>query len=116
MLRVGERSLPVDALLDAIHATCWAYVTPVNPHARPLRPAENVRRLAEFESRLARDGLVAFPGVALGLRGDFPPEASFFLPGLAEDRAIALGTAFEQVAVLVGTRGAVPTLRACPLP
>jgi Protein of unknown function (DUF3293) len=104
-IRCGQLSERADQLL-AIHACeVWYYITACNPQSYRLNDAENARRQDQLESRLKALNLAYFSGAGIGIRGNWPPEPSFFILGLDERTAIQLGLDFDQHAILSGRKG-----------
>ena len=48
--------------------------------------------------------LTFFPGAGEADVGDWPPEPSFLVLGISEQRAVALAERYEQAAIVVGRR------------
>jgi hypothetical protein len=104
VIRCGEVSPALDALLAIAGADTWAFVTAANPGSLRLDDATNRRRHAALVAEVRRRGFVCYAGAGAGDDGAWPPEESVLVPGLDEASAIALGRAFGQFAVLVGER------------
>lgn len=112
-LRAGEVNADLEELLRARRERTWAFVSADNPRSKPLPPSENALRRAELREAIERLDRVAFPGVGIGDDGDWPPETSFFVLGIAEPAAVELGRRFGQNAILFGVAGEAPRLLAC---
>jgi hypothetical protein len=112
-LRVGDASLELDALLAAYGARTWAYLTGFNPGSILLTHDENHRRHQRLELEVKRRGYTAFPGEGVGDDGQWPPERSLLIFGIARDDAILLGREFGQHAVVYGERGTPAMLLPC---
>ena len=112
VLRIGEPCPALDALLQTLGHTSWAYVTACNPGSR-LDEAANAERQAELVAEVERQGRTWFPGRAIADDGSWPAEDSLWIPGLAHSGARALGRAFGQLAVVVGELGGPPRLVSC---
>ena len=111
VLRHGELAPALDALLDpAAHE--WAFVTAWNPASRRLPRPENERRQAALRRSLGGRYRV-FNGVGIGDDGRWPPEESVLILGIAHGKALALGQAWGQLAVLLGARGAPARVALC---
>jgi hypothetical protein len=104
-IRCGEASPPLDALLAAAGTDTWAFVTAANPGSQRLDDADNRRRHAALVEEVRRRGLVFHAGAGVGDDGAWPAEESVLVTGLDEAAALALGRAFDQLAVVVGERG-----------
>jgi len=107
-LRLGEPNPLVDALLDDLGASRYAFLTAWNPGAKPRSEAEN----REAQQRLmdALEGRPVFVGAGEADDGSWPPEPSLLVVGLACDEAVELGRRFGQVAIVVGEKGGAPQL------
>lgn len=101
-LRVGERSEELDRLLAERGLTEWAYLTAHNPGSVPLSAAKNRARQAALLARLAGRPIIL--GEAIAPDGDWEPEPSVLVLGLARDEAIEIARAFGQNAILAGGR------------
>lgn len=101
-LRVGARSAPLAALLQARGASCWAYLAAVNPASQPLPPADNAVRHAALQAVLEQGGYPILAGEAIADAGDWPVEPGFLACGLGHDEAAALARRFGQNAFLWG--------------
>ncbi len=112
-LRVSESNQLLDALLDRSGVTRWAYVTAHNPRSVMLGTEENERRHGELLVRVRSLGLKAMEGWGVGDEGDWPPERSVLILGVAEGLAQNLGGEFDQNAVVVGQLGRAPELVSC---
>ena len=104
-LRVGQRCLELDDLLADQRVTTWGYVTAFNPGSEPLPAEENVARQRELERAVAEVGLTSYPGEGIGDDGQWPPEPSLLVLGIARDDAVRLGLRFGQLAVVYGELG-----------
>jgi hypothetical protein len=110
ILRVGQAAPFLDAWLARENLECWAILTAWNPGS-VLRPAMKNRQSQEALRHLLRErGLRIFPGENRAQDGNWPPEATFFVPALAQDAALDLARAFGQNAVLWGKITAPPCL------
>jgi len=109
-VRIGAHSAALDRLLATSGARCWAFLTSDNPGSRRLRPAENAARRQRLEAELPPARL---PGLGIGHAGDWPPEISYFVPGLDRSEATAIGRRHGQVAVVCGVAGLPAELVPC---
>jgi hypothetical protein len=112
-LRVGQRCLELDNLLAGQRVTTWAYVTACNPGSEPLPAEENVTRQRELVRAVAEVGLTSYPGEGIGDDGQWPPEPSLLILGIARDDAVLLGRQFGQLAVVYGELGRETELLVC---
>lgn len=107
-LRIGRRHPEFDAFLTEQGVGEWAFLTACNPRSELLAPAENRRRNSELG--LALSVRLHWPGLGVGFRGDWFPEASF-CAAISESEGLALARQFGQHAIVVGRRGEPAVLR-----
>lgn len=105
VLRVDEHNPCLDSWLAAMGCSQWAWLTAVNPGSQRLPGAANAARLAKLEARLVGAGWLFHRGAAIADAGDWPPEASLFVPGLDAEAALGLAAEYGQNAILVGQIG-----------
>ena len=110
VLRCGERSAPLDAVLGAAGVDTWAYITASNPGSTRLSAAANAERMAALEAELRGRTLGFLAGEGRGDAGDWPAEPSRLVLGIAEPDAVTIGRGFGQKAILAGTRGGLVRL------
>ena len=109
-LRVGEPSPALDRLLDARHATRWAWLTAVNPGSQRLVDDENRTRLARLARELVQLDWPFLEGVAVEPDGDWPDEPSFLVFDPHAEHLRRLAREHGQSACLAGERGGAPQL------
>ncbi len=102
VLRVGEPSTELDALLAAHAADTWAFVTACNPGSVPLAAETNVERMARLQEVLTR--FTTYPGESSDPAGGWA-EPSVLVVGISRAEAVAVAKAFGQNAILAGVRG-----------
>ncbi|HEX6266056.1 MAG TPA: putative toxin-antitoxin system toxin component, PIN family [Burkholderiales bacterium] len=106
-LKIGRRSAPLDALLEAQGATSAAFVTAANPRGEQRSEAQNSAALAELEGSLAHP---SYRGEGRDPDGRWPAEPSLLVMGIARGEAEALGRACRQNAIVFVEKGAAPEL------
>jgi hypothetical protein len=104
-IRIGSASPALDALLDGMNATEWAFITAWNPGSMALPPAENERSNNDLRERIGRLGYETLPGAGEGDDGAWPAEKSFFIVGIPLREATELGRFYRQRAIVAGRRG-----------
>jgi hypothetical protein len=104
-IRCGQRCEPLDRLLAAAGVEHWAFVTACNPRSRRLAAAANRARMARLGTVVRDRGFQSWPATGGDDSAVWPPEPSLLVLGMTEAEAVALGRAFEQNAILVGSRG-----------
>lgn len=89
---------------------CSAFVTACNPFSVELAEADNVARHAHLAAALQALGLAYVEGIGEHPAGGWPGEASFLVFGLDLAAARAIGTRFEQNALVWSGADGVPRL------
>lgn len=112
-LRIGGRSVRLDALLERYGCTQWAFVTAWNPGSQPLSAAENAPRQNALIDLLRERRLRWLDGSGIPDRSDWQAEPSVLALGINRDEAVALGRRFGQLAVVVGKCGSAAELVYC---
>lgn len=112
-LRIGTYDPAIDLLLDRYGAAEWAFITAWNPDVLPHPRQENLARNEELRAMLLAGGFDPIAAEGAGDDGSWEPEESFWVAGLAGDRALELGRRFRQAAIVTGLRSHPPRLRWC---
>lgn len=109
-----EQELPValSALLEQEGEQSWSIISAYNPFSEPVSDEANQRKDVLLRQVLAEMGKTVYPAVGRGQSGEWE-EPSHFVMGLSYEMAQALGTVFEQNAVLYGELGASLELVFC---
>lgn len=113
VLRVGARSDELDRLLDDARVDTWCFVTAWNPGSERLAPDANRACQRALEREVEAGGWATLRGEGRGEDGDWPAEESLLVFGIDEPRAVSLGRAFGQVAIVFGERGGPARLVDC---
>ena len=108
VLRIGERSGELDALLGA--AAGAAFLSAANPGSERLSDEENARRAAGLREMLDAAGTPYREGEGRDPRHAWPPEPSFLVLGIARGEAIRLARGLGQNAFVWCERGKAPEL------
>ena len=107
VLRIGEPSAALDALLEASAAAGAAFLTAANPHSEPRPAAENRAAL----ERLAQDVSAWQVRLGEGRSADGRwREPSLLVIGIDREQAQALGRRYGQNAIVFIDKGAAPEL------
>jgi hypothetical protein len=114
--RVGSKSARLESLLRRHGAATWAFITAWNPASVELSAAENEARQRQLQRELDAAGFKWLPGVGRGDDPAWTPEESVLALGIARAKAVALGRAFGQLAIVAGRRGAPGRLVSCAPP
>ena len=112
-LRIGEPSLALDALLQRVATTRWAFLSAANPDAQASPDDINAHRHNELQAVLQADGYRLLPGCGLPASARWRPEPSWFVLGIRLEVAIALARRFKQLALVAAERGNAPQLIWC---
>jgi len=110
VLRIGEPSADLDALLESKSATAAAYLTAANPRGQEQPEADNVIAAAALRRSLSEAGYACLPGEGRDPDGKWKPEKSVLVLGMTREDALALGRALDQNAIVFVERGKAPEL------
>jgi hypothetical protein len=113
VLRIGEPSPRLDALLEAEGATAAAYITAANPRSEPRTDAENRSAGATLDELLASAGYPRYAGEARDPDNKRAAEPSVLVIGIYRGNAEALGRLFGQNAIVFVEKGKAPELVIC---
>ena len=109
VLRIGEPSRRLDALLEEEGAATAAFVTAANPRSEPRPAAQNAEVLATLDKLVAAAGYPWRAGEGREPGGTWV-EPSRLVIGIYRDNALALGRIFGQNAIVFVEKGAAPEL------
>ena len=110
VLTIGQRSERLAALFAGNAVTCGAFLTAYNPLGTIQSDAANDQGHAELADKLRELGLQAIEGSGSEEGTEWPAEKSYFALGLALEPAKAIGTHFDQDAIVWVGPDAVPQL------
>jgi hypothetical protein len=110
VLTIGQRSERLAALFAGSGVNCGAFLTAYNPQGSAQPDAANEQGHAELGGKLQALGLKAIEGSGSEVGSDWPSEKSFFALGLSLKAAKAIGTHFDQDAIVWVGPDAVPQL------
>ena len=114
VLTIGQRSERLAALFAAKGVNCGAFLTAYNPRGTLQPVAANQRALAQLARQLEQLGheVIAGSGCAAGGEkgSDWAAEESYFALGMALEPAEAMGTHFDQDAIVWVGADAEPQL------
>lgn len=102
-IRVGQINTELDLFCTRSGFQNWAFITAWNPLSVPLSDKENQIRNEMLKSDLSTNSI--FSGRGQDSEGVWPPEESFFIPGINLSEAIELGRKYGQRAIVAGTVG-----------
>lgn len=109
VLKIGEPSARLDALLEEEGATTAAFVTAANPRSEKKSAAENAAALALLDQVIAAAGYPWRAGEGREPDGSWR-EPSRLVIGIYRENAAALGRLFGQNAIVFVEKGAAPEL------
>ena len=110
VLTIGKNSGRLAALFADSGVNCGAFLTAYNPRSTIQPDAANAQGHAELASKLEELGLKAIEGSGSEEGTEWPAEKSYFALGLALEPAKAIGTHFDQDAIVWVGPDAVPQL------
>jgi hypothetical protein len=105
VLRIGEPSAMLDALMDEEGAETAAYLTAANPRGELQDRRENELNCVALHQLLADAGYVCLLGEGRDPAGDWPPEPSVLAIGISRHEASVIGRSYEQNAIVFIERG-----------
>lgn len=105
VLRVGEKSADLDALLEAEGATGAAFLTAANPGSVVKTARQNLMATATLVESQTALGYACYEGEGRDPTGAWPAEPSVLVVGIPRAEAEALGRAFGQNAIVWFDRG-----------
>ena len=109
-LRVGQASAELLFAHKRHKTHCSAFLTACNPLSQAFDAASNAERQAALAQELNNQGLVFESGIGQHPSNGWPGEESLLVYGLELEAAKALGTRFEQNALVWCGADAVPQL------
>jgi hypothetical protein len=109
-LRIGVRSEALAQLYASSGYASGVFITAYSPFGQPQSPELNEAAHARLGAELRSLGRPVIEGVGADPSGAWPEEKSFFAFGIGVDAARALGTRYEQNAIVWVGADAVPTL------
>ena len=109
VLRIGERNLDLDELLDAEGAATAAFITAANPRGEKVGAWENEIANAALVESQTKAGFACYEGEGRDPEGHWT-ERSVLVVGISRADAEIVGRTFEQNAIVFVTRGQPPEL------
>lgn len=110
VLNIGQRSARLAALFAAKGVNCGAFLTAYNPRGALQPEAANQLAHAQLATQLEQLGHAVIAGSGSEKGTDWAAEESYFALGLALAPAKAMGTHFDQDAIVWVGADAVPQL------
>ena len=109
VLKIGEPSARLDALLETEQSSTAAFVTAANPRSEKKSAAQNAAALAVLDQVIAAAGYPWRAGEGREPDGSWR-EPSRLVIGIYRENAEALGRLFGQNAIVFVEKGAAPEL------
>ncbi|MEO0031901.1 MAG: hypothetical protein RIS94_1659 [Pseudomonadota bacterium] len=110
VLRIGQRSDRLKAMMGDAQASHALFITAWNPHGLALHGVVNASRAEVLRASVEDLGLPCMLGRGIGEGGLWPPEPSLLVLGAGEALSVMLGNRFEQNAVVVCGASCVPKI------
>lgn len=110
VLRVGEASTELDALLEAEGAAGAVFITAANPGSVAHTSRQNLMATAALVESQNALGFACYQGEGRDPTGSWPAEPSVLVVGISRVEAEALGRAFGQNAIVWFDKGGVGEL------
>ena len=110
VLTIGQHSDRLAALFASSDVDCGAFLTAYNPRGTQQSDAANELAHAELAAQLQGLGLQAIEGSGSEEGTEWPAEKSYFAMGLDLETSKAIGTHFDQDAIVWVGADAVPLL------
>ena len=109
VLKIGEPSARLDALLDEEGAPSAVFITAANPRSEPRKPEENAAALEKLDQIIAAVGYPWRAGEGREPGGSWR-EPSRLVIGIWRENAETLGRLLRQNAIVWIERGKAPEL------
>jgi hypothetical protein len=110
VLTIGKHSEPLAVLFAGNGVRCGAFLTAYNPRGTVQSHEVNDQAHAQLAVKLQELGLQVIEGSGSEEGTEWPAEKSYFALGLALEPAKAIGTHFDQDAIVWVGPDAVPLL------
>jgi hypothetical protein len=110
ILTIGRRSERLSVLFASGGVDCGAFITAYNPRGTTQSDEANDKAHAQLAGEIERLGLASIEGSGSEEGTDWLAEYSYFALGLALEPAKAIGTQFDQDAIVWVGADCVPQL------
>lgn len=109
----GQNNSILDGIMDLEACPELCIITAYNPYSQ-IRPGrENVRQQWKLKAKLDWLGYAVWEGTNIAIDGDFPDEATWWVPGMDVRQGRILGQEWNQNAILHYVRGGKAALVWC---
>lgn len=109
-MHIGQRCEELGALFAAHGSGSCAFISACNPMGEPTDAEINASRQKVFSRMLEQRGLAYLEGEGRDPKGEWEPEPSLLLFGIAQEDAMALGYSLKQNAIVWCGADLVPQL------
>ena len=99
-IKVGEQSAGLQALLARFGVDSGFFITAHNPYSKETNDAYNAAANEALHQQLSALNIPAFAANGKASVGKWPAEPGFFVCGLSQAQALALGQQFRQYAIV----------------
>lgn len=110
ILRIGQLNAVLAALHRSYEVEASAFLTAYNPFSIHCDDAENKARQRQLIDSMRQDGFPFIEGIGKHPSNQWPGELSILVFGLSLEQAKALGSEFDQNAIVWAGLDAVPQL------
>ncbi|MGI8812796.1 MAG: DUF3293 domain-containing protein [Pyrinomonadaceae bacterium] len=100
---IGSKNRELAEFLATNTLTKWAFLTAYNPYSIELTDEDNQRPQRILFDRLREAGYSFLHGYGKSRYQDWPPEPSVLVLGISPEKAVELGRAFQQNAIVTGS-------------
>ena len=100
ILKIGKRSERLAVLFASGGVDCGAFITAYNPRGTTQSDEANNQAHAQLAREIEKLGLASIEGSGSEEGTDWPAECSYFVLGLALEPAKAIGSHFDQDAIV----------------
>jgi len=110
VLKIGEPSPALDALLEDAGVESAAFVTAANPRGERADPRDNALSTEALLHAQLEAGYACIPGAGRDPAGRWPTEPSVLVLGISRREAEVLGRSYEQNAIVFARKSGAPEL------
>ncbi|WP_295623343.1 DUF3293 domain-containing protein [uncultured Nitrosomonas sp.] len=110
VLRIGQHSKPLTKLLETLKQSFAAIISAYNPCSRLVSNETNLIAHELLRNYLNHHAYAMIESLNVDPSGKWPPEKSFFVPGLDLNTARSIGQQFNQNAIVWIDSEAIPRL------
>lgn len=112
-IRINTQNSKLDQFLIQQASNTWTFVSAWNPRSMPFSQKENDSFHQKLVKKVENYDFKYFSGYGIGIDTSWPPEKSLFILGISKAKAIELGRAFEQNAIVYGAYNQLAQLVIC---